>query len=371
MRRFSASVTLAAALLVLAGAASAQRQPTPVGSLDDWRSWPVASIFSQHPVRGGFLDPRPGAGGRGVYHTGVDISVRDDRPEKGHPLNRTHRVYAIQGGTVSIPSDEASRSCIGRIVRVGHFTYSHVDPIGTVQAGDRIWPGQMIGWTCYHHWHLHLSETRTVNGLQVYVNPLRPGGRLGPYRDTAPPIIHAIRFTSPADANWEVQDGAVFSFSPTATMQSSSLHDVVDAEAWVGDPQSYTGWMDGRLKLLRTEISPYQVKFVLRRHLGPPLRSRVVVRADQLAPDTPLFGQSYAPGTKQSLPVYDCRTEQPVACAGRYWYHLGFSASNPYWDTTQLANGGYELCVTAKDIAGNRTSKCVPIGVRNPAPTTP
>jgi hypothetical protein len=370
MRLGIAFLVLVCALGAVA-TAFAQRPAPPVGTLDQWQSWPVAPIFSQHPVRGGFLDPRPGAGARGVYHTGVDISVRDDRPERGHPKNRTHRVYAIEGGTVSMPANEASFSCISRSVHIGHFTYSHVDPMGTVGPGDRVWPGQMIGWTCYHHWHVHLSEIRTVNGLQEYVNPLRPGGRLGPYRDTAPPIIHAIRFTLPSAVKWQLQDGALFSFSPSADMRASSLHDIVDAEALIGDPQSYTGWMRGRLRVLRTEITPYLVKVTLQRHLGPPIRSHVVVRADTLSASTPLFAQSYAPGTQQSLPVYDCQTGQPVACAGRYWYHLSLSSSSPYWDTTQLANGGYELCVTARDIAGNRASRCEPIGVRNPVQTTP
>ena len=63
---------------------------------DDYRGWPVAPRNRQHPVRGSWLDPRR----KEEYHPGIDISVRDDRPERGAPPGRTHRVYALEGGPV-------------------------------------------------------------------------------------------------------------------------------------------------------------------------------------------------------------------------------------------------------------------------------
>ena len=68
---------------------------------DGYRGWPVAPRTKQHPVRGSFLDPRSGivTGGDG-YHPGVDVAVRDDRPEAGAPPGRTHRVFALEGGRV-------------------------------------------------------------------------------------------------------------------------------------------------------------------------------------------------------------------------------------------------------------------------------
>ncbi len=71
---------------------------------DDFRGWPVSPQHRQHPVRGTFLDPRPDPELGAIYHTGVDVAVRDDRPEAGAPAGRTHRVFAIEGGVV----DEAT-----------------------------------------------------------------------------------------------------------------------------------------------------------------------------------------------------------------------------------------------------------------------
>ena len=69
---------------------------------DTWRGWPVRPHRRQHPIRGSFLDPRPDPELGAIYHDGVDIAVRDDRPEAGHPPGRTHRVFAIEGGQVRV-----------------------------------------------------------------------------------------------------------------------------------------------------------------------------------------------------------------------------------------------------------------------------
>ena len=67
---------------------------------DAWQGWPVLPLKRQHPIRGSFLDPRPDPRRGAIYHTGVDVAVRDDRPERGAPPGRTHRVFAIEGGAV-------------------------------------------------------------------------------------------------------------------------------------------------------------------------------------------------------------------------------------------------------------------------------
>jgi hypothetical protein len=65
---------------------------------DSWSGWPVLPLKRQHPIRGSFLDPRPDRRRGAIYHEGVDVAVRDDRPEQGAPPGRTHRVYAVEGG---------------------------------------------------------------------------------------------------------------------------------------------------------------------------------------------------------------------------------------------------------------------------------
>ena len=141
------------------------------------------------------------------YHHGIDISVRDDRPVAGAPPGRTHRVYALEGGPV-----RQALSGLGPweegIVRIGHFGYGHIEPI--VQEGQVVAPGEMIGWTTRREWHLHLSEWHFPGGRwerRVPVNPLSRNGKLAPYADTKPPVIHDIRFMTPSDPGWRVGNG--------------------------------------------------------------------------------------------------------------------------------------------------------------------
>jgi murein DD-endopeptidase MepM/ murein hydrolase activator NlpD len=164
---------------------------------DDFRGWPVSPQHQQHPVRGTFLDPRPDPDLGAIYHTGVDVAVRDDKPEAGAPAGRTHRVFAIEGGVV----EEATKPGVRGNVRIGHFGYGHVD--ARVKKGDRIKAGQFIGWTTKGSWHVHLTEFHFPgDGRRLLLNPLRPGGKLKPFVDTAPPIIHDVRFYTPATPTW-------------------------------------------------------------------------------------------------------------------------------------------------------------------------
>ena len=77
---------------------------------DPWRGWPVKPLHRQHPIRGSFLDPRPDPVLGAIYHDGIDVAVRDDRPERGAPAGRTHRVHAIEGGPVFLATPRGARA---------------------------------------------------------------------------------------------------------------------------------------------------------------------------------------------------------------------------------------------------------------------
>ena len=141
---------------------------------DRWRGWPVRPHDQQHPIRGSFLDPRPDLERGAVYHDGVDIAVRDDRPERGAPSGRTHRVYAVEGGPVFLATPRGVRG----FAHIGHFGYGHIDAL--VATGESVTPGQHIGWTFEGDWHVHLSEfVFASDGSRLPVNPLRPGESCG------------------------------------------------------------------------------------------------------------------------------------------------------------------------------------------------
>ena len=318
--------------------------------------WPVRPHDRQHPIRGSFLDPRPDPVRGAVYHTGVDIAVRDDRPERGAPPERTHRVYAIEGGVV----DEATPAGVCGNVRLGHFGYGHVD--ARVAVGEQVRAGQHIGWTCQGWWHLHLTEWLLVGDERLPINPLRPAGKLKPFRDTAPPVIHDVRFHSPAEPDWGRRVTSVVRLPGAGRrLDRSRLSGLVDVRARVSDPQSHMGWFRD-LPALVAPHHPYRLGLlVIDRRL-----ERIVYRRTafiSLTMPALATDQHYAPGTTQNLSAKACLNRR-APCNGVYWFRL---FPRPYWDTTRLANGRYLLVVRAWDAAGNRARKDVEIRIANPA----
>jgi hypothetical protein len=331
--------------------------PFPQRYNDSFRGWPVRPQNRQHLIRATFLDPRPDPQLGAVYHTGVDIAVRDDRPEPGAPPGRTHRVFAIEGGVVE---DATQPGVCGR-VRIGHFGYGHVD--ARVAQGEHVRAGQLIGWTCRGFWHLHLTEFFFPgDGRRLLLNPLRPAGKLKPYVDVAPPLIHEVRFYTPAEPRWGRRVTNVAQLPPAGRrLDKSRLTGVVDIRAHVGDPQSFLGWFRD-LPALAAPHHPYRLGLLLVHAAS----ERVVLRRTVFIAlqEPPIsLGQHYAPGTKQNLTAHGCLVRQPTPCAGVYWFRL---FQRPYWNTTRLQNGRYQLVVRAWDAAGNRSRKDVEIRISNP-----
>jgi murein DD-endopeptidase MepM/ murein hydrolase activator NlpD len=361
------TLLLALAVWTLAGAAAAREPVTQLPSDPDHVGpvgWPVWPVDEQHPVRGGFLDPRPTTDGV-MLHSGVDISVRDDRPEPGHPWHRTHRVYALEGGTVETAADVERRSCVGRLVRVGHFTYSHVDPVWTVEPGQVVREGDVIGWTCKGNWHVHLTERMDTPEGSLVVNPIRTGGRLHPYVDTAPPVVRSLKFTTPDDGLWLVLGGAVSSFDSASELAPSALKGLVEIRASIGDRESFEGWF-AELPYLRAELAPYEVHVTLRRPGGTLVWNHVSFRNDVLRTRGAPLAPRYAPGTRQNLPAQTCAwLRSATACEGENWFSLGGPDGARAWDTRTAPNGRYELCVTALDAVVNTGGRCAAIRIAN------
>jgi len=312
---------------------------------DTFRGWPVKPQHRQHPVRGSFLDPRPDPARGAIYHEGIDVAVRDDRPEKGAPAGRTHRVFAIEGGPVFFATPRGSRGS----ARIGHFGYGHIDPV--VATGEIVAPGQHIGWTWDGNWHVHLSEFVFTTGAPLVVNPLRPGGKLRPFVDRAAPRIREIRFYTPATPAWTRRPRTSVARLPPggSRLDKTRLAGRVDVRVRVSDLQTFIGWFE-ELPWLAAPHHPFRidVKIV---HVATDrvVRRREVFRAEQLL-GLPA-GRHFAPGTEQNLPANGCmRLHSSVRCDGVYWFRL-FPLR--YWDTTRLPDGRYRLEVRVWDAAGN------------------
>ena len=256
--------------------------------------------------------------------------MRDDRPERGAPAGRTHRVYAIEGGPVFLATPRGARG----FARVGHFGYGHIDPI--VQTGESVAPGQHIGWTCRGDWHVHLSEFIFTSGRPIVVNPLRPGGKLHPYRDTAPPEIREIRFYTPAVAGLDAaadDERRTPAARGDAPRPGSTLRPV-DLRVRVSDPQSFIGWFE-ELPWLAAPHHPFRLAVtIVDVASGRAVRRREAFRAEQVLVQP--TGEHFAPGTEQNLPAGGCmQRHATVRCDGVYWFRL----FPRYWDTTRLGTG--------------------------------
>lgn len=327
---------------------------------DAWRGWPVAPVRGQHPIRGSFLDPRPDPRLGAVYHDGVDIAVRDDRPERGAPVGRTHRVYAIEGGRVT----EATARGVRGLVRIGHFRYEHVD--ARVERGELVRAGQVIGWTCRDTWHVHLSEfVFTPTGGRLLVNPLRRDGKLHPYVDRAAPELYEVRYYAPATPRWQRRPGTTVARLPQAgrRLDKRRLFGAVDVRVRMSDPQSFIGWFK-ELPQLAAPHHPFRLAVtVVQEASGSVVERRDVFWSEQML-ELPA-GQHFAPGTEQNLPANACmRFHRTVACDGTYWFRL---FPRPYWDTTRLPNGRYRLRIRAWDVAGNMSKADTRVVIGNPS----
>jgi hypothetical protein len=324
---------------------------------DAWRGWPVRPHDRPHPIRGSFLDPRADAKLGGVYHDGLDVAIRDDRPERNAPRGRTHRVYAIEGGRVAAATKHGVRG----LVDIGPFRYEHIDAL--VEQGDVVEPGQPIGWSWLGTWHVHLGERIvTADGRRHWINPLRPGGKIHPYVDRANPEIHEIRYYTPAAPPWQRRIGHVARLPQAGRrLDKRRLSGTVDVRVRASDPQSFIGWFND-LPWLAAPHHPFRLAFTL---FGLPA-GQIVERRDVFRSEQYLelpANQHFAPGTEQNLPANGCmRRHKNVRCNGIYWFRV---FPHPYWDTARLPNGRYQLRIRTWDAAGNAAKADSLITIRN------
>jgi hypothetical protein len=329
---------------------------------DDYHGWPIAPVHEQHPVRSSFLDPRGlDENGLAGYHFGIDISVNDRHPDPGATSPFSHRVYAIESGMTDVRDRVDSSPCADRRLAVGHFAYWHVSPT----VPDNVWvhAGDPIGWTCLGEWHVHLSEWQMLDGRHVWVNPLHAGGKLLPYVDTEPPVIHALRFFAPPLEPWHPRIDLMHPDS-AHPLAASDLYGRVELRAEIEDLQSFGGWL-ARHRRLETRLHPYRVAVSIRslaKHAV--VLNRIAFQSDQI-PRTPYLVH-YAPGTVENVPMSECVFLAGTLCTGELWFRPFSRFKQEFWDTREVPNGSYEVVVRAWDLKGNMARRGVRVVVRNP-----
>ncbi len=253
-------------------------------------AWPVWPKNQQHPIRGGFGDPRwSGRAHEWLLHGGVDVAV-DERTQA------TRKVYSLVTGRVSKITVTPKRPCGG--VTIGRVELGHVSAV-RVRVGQKVLRGQLIARTCPTLWHVHVTE-RDPQGRQV--NPLRKGGVLFPYEDTAAPVVGAVELDS---GGYQVR---------------------------IEDPDSFRGWFDDVPRLYE-DHAPNLIK----------IDGRVATYLRRLGPGSGLeHDDVYGDRAFRDLTADACmNTSGP--CQGEHWFRLG-----------PLAEGDHLLRVW--DVAGNLTT---------------
>jgi hypothetical protein len=151
------------------------------------------------------------------------VAVRDDKPEAGAPAGRTHRVFAIEAGR----EEATAKAYAATSASATSATATSM----RVKKGDRVKAGQFIGWTTKGSWHVHLTEFFFPATAGAADQPAPPGRKLRPYVDTAPPVIHDVRFFTPATPTWAGESPASRAAAAGQRLDKSRLTGIVDIRA--------------------------------------------------------------------------------------------------------------------------------------------
>lgn len=278
------------------------------------RGWPIKPFHQQHAIRASLNELRPAN-----FHIGIDIEARNYQ-----------YVYPIESGTVSV-SDVGTPD---EHVQVGQFQYWHIYHM--VSDGQYAVAYQTrLGNVKYGFKHVHLSE---IGPSGQYLNPLRPGLSLSPYRDTEPPVIGTPQVFS---------DGRVIvgAFDPQSDVEKFSYKTPVLAPAALAwrlfdaSGHALTG-----------------LEWALRGSQNYPPSLKPVI---------------FAPGAMN--PGFDCFAFH-VYCIPNWVYWLAGGLTGPV-PLGGLARGRYRLAVYAWDWAGNAAALdhwiSVPLAHADRAPLGP
>jgi len=289
--------------------------------------WPVKPFGAQHPIRGGFGDPRTisdtafgddDAGDAGDYsfHNGIDIAAPNGT-----------RVYPVVTGVAHVVGRDEVR--VRRGDRV--FRYQHIRPL--VHDRERVVADvTVLGTIRAPFGHVHLTE---IDRMRV-INPLL---HIRPYTDRVVPSVRAIVF---AARDGKRIDGTTLSGEVIVGAEADDAQSVRVPGAWGGFP-----------------VAPAIVRSSLAAADGRIVWARVAADFMHTEPTQRHFWDVYASGTYQNFPVFDHHY---------YWGRPGryvFLLTRGALDTRLYPNGGYTLRATAEDFCGNTATLSERIRIAN------
>jgi len=295
--------------------------------------WPVKPFNRQHPIRGGFGDPRTlffappttegvmTSDGSFQFHFGVDISAPDGT-----------KVYPVASGTVS----QVNADWIAVDAGNGRsFQYWHIHP--AVARGDHVEVDKtVLGSILPGAEHVHFTEMQDAK----VVNPLQLG-HLTPYADKTKPEVDAITFRA-TDIGRDLMPNFLRG-SIEMIAEAYDTPSIPVPGSWKGMP-----------------IAPALLTWHLQTLAGRAVSSeRVAVDFRRTIPNASLFWSYYARGTYQNQSVF-----KPHYSYGQPGCFL-FKLTRTPFDTRTVKDGVYDLVVTATDSRGNHTSSLRRLTIHN------
>ncbi|HEX3807234.1 MAG TPA: hypothetical protein VHV52_10685 [Gaiellaceae bacterium] len=290
-------------------------------------SWPIKPFEKQHPIRGGFGDPRTiseetlgtdDAGDPGDYsfHNGIDIAAKDGTP-----------VYPVVSGRAHVIDHDAVGVRAGRRV----FRYMHIKVL--VRSREHVIAGVTeLGTVIAPFHHVHFTE---IDRERV-VNPLL---HIRPYVDRTAPEVRAFAF---ADHTGGRIDGNRLSGDVIVGGEAEDVPPMRVPGVWGGYP-----------------LAPALVRSSLTSSSGRVVWRRVAADFMRTEPPQRKFWDVYASGTYQNFPVFDHHYYWGLP--GRYVFLLTHGSL----DTNQFANGSYTLRATAEDFCGNTGTLSEGVSIEN------
>ena len=255
--------------------------------------WPLRPFGRQHPVRGGFGDPRFGLVQRN-FHFGIDIPAAGGTP-----------VYAVASGVAFLEADHVDVLTQALAEHASGFSYWHIVP--AVREHARIRRHQLLGWVDPYWGHLHFAEIWRGD----WIDPLRPGA-LTPYVDRMRPMIGELRLAPSRAA------------APLASLDSRRVDVLVTASVAPATHPSGP-WQGSRL-------APALLRWRLLRDGVPVSSWRIAVDFRTFVPPNRAYRGVYAPDTAP-----DARNRP-----GRYDFYLAHA-----WNIRPFEHGGYAIAVQA------------------------
>ncbi len=331
IRRRRTVVVAAGCLAAVAVCAAASAPEAGHGSAKRYRyPWPIVPFDRPHSIVGNFGEPRTtffgpprraSLFGRGLFlfHNGIDVPAPAGTP-----------VYAVASGIVDVPYPTVVRV---RSSGGPTFEYWHIEPLvapGQVVVARRT----ILGRIRRRPGHVHVKE---VMGGRV-TNPLAPGG-IGPSPDRTSPRIDTITFHRPGSGRTLLPEhlgGRVFFVTDAVDPQGRG----VDAPR--RQMPLVPALITWRVERWDSLYDHWQRVVVIPTRIAVDFRSTLPHARD--------FWRVYARGTYQNAATF-FRYHDSIG-PGSYLFKLAPRA----FDTNALADGTYDLVVTASDIAGNRGS---------------